>query len=462
MDVLAEIFLFYLASGRACSPWTLTAVSRAFRVTAFSTPRLWGQITITNKDPLCRWINGSEQCNTLRRLQRALSRAAAAPLDVVINLRTDQNMDPKQEERTKKLLRVLIRTCPQWTSLNINDLSIHDFDFRRLETDYRSLESLVMTTTTPPRLVQAIDRSALNLTSLESKSLRIHTLAAFTLTWWSRLTTLYYRAHSRDDNPDCRIRILDTIARCTQLRKLTLSMGALRFTATDTASINSRSLLNLRKLYFINVNCVLLFKCPKLTHLSYETNHLMTPRNTTTVIHNSGDLMLKRLVYLKVESPFVEQYLAHLVAPNLRDLRITVSGTRKVEGLDGPFRKLWEERSEKLLPKFLQLKGMSLGVNVLKSALEKMERLESLKLTDVKIAKTAFKNFAIKLKDKKRSILCRKLVTLDVDCSHSANLEAGEIAAILREVAESRRIAGIPLESLSYRSSQGTVDLCQS
>src|SRR5258708_25658274 len=74
MDVLAEIFLFYLASGRACSPWTLAAVSRAFRVTAFSTPRLWGHITITNKDRFRRWMNGSEQCNTLRRLQRALSR----------------------------------------------------------------------------------------------------------------------------------------------------------------------------------------------------------------------------------------------------------------------------------------------------------------------------------------------------------------------------------------------------
>ena len=459
MDVLAEIFQFYLASGRSCSPWTLTAVSRAFRATAFSTPRLWGHITITNKDPLCRWMNGSEQCNTLRRLQRALSRAAAIPLDIDINLRTETNLDAKLAERATKLLRTLLRTSSRWISLNIGDFWVWDFDYGRLEKDYRSLESLVITGTTPPGLIIAIHQSALNLTSLESKGLQITNFAVFSITWWSRLTTLSYKAHSRDDIATYRIRILDTIAQCTQLRKLTLSMGTLRFTAAEVAPFNSRSLPNLRKLYFINVNCVMLFKCPKLTHLSYETNHLMPARNITTLIHNTDEHRLKRLVYLKVESTFVGQYLAPLVAPNLRDLRITVSGTRRAEGLDGAFRKLWEERSEVLSPKFFQLKGMSLGVNVLKSALEKMEGLESLTMTDVKIAKTAFKNFAIKLKDKKRSILCPKLVTLDVDCS---KLEAEEVEYILREVAESRRIAGIPLESLIYRNFQGTVDLCQS
>lgn len=459
MDILAEIFLFYLASGRACSPWTLTAVSRAFRVTAFSTPRLWGHITITNKDRLSRWAYGSEQCDTLRRLQRALSRAAAAPLDIVINLRTESNMAPKQDERATKLLRTLIRTSSRWVSLYISDLSMHGFDYRRLEKDYISLESLVMTATAPMSLIRAIDRSARNLTSFESKGLRFVNFTALSDTWWSRLTSLYYKAHTRDDNPFSRACILTAITLCVHLRKLTLSTGALRFTTAEIAPIKSRSLPNLRKLYFINVNCVMLFKCPKLTHLSYETNHLLPSRHTTIVVDNTEELRLKRLVYLKVESPFVEQYLAPLIAPNLRDLRITVSGTRKAEGLDGAFRNLWEERSEMLSPKHLQLKGMHLGVNVLKSALEQMEELESLKMTDVKIAKTALKNFAIKkLKDKKRSILCPKLVALDVDCS---KLEAGEIETILREVADSRRAAGLPLKSLVCRSLHSVVDLCE-
>ena len=392
----------------------------------------------------------------MRRLQRALSRAAAAPLDIVVNLRIEPNLDPKLEERAAKLLRLLIRTSSRWVSLNISHLSVHNFDYRRLETDYRSLESLVITASTPMRLVQAIHQTALNLTSLESKGLQITDFAALSSTWWSRLTTLSYKAHSRDDSPASRSRILDTIARCTQLRKLTLSMGTLRFAAAEIAPINLRSLPNLRKLFFINVNCAMLFKCPKLAYLSYETSHLLP---FPTVIHNTDEHRLKRLLYLKVDSPFVGQYLAPLVAPNLRDLRITVSGTKKAEGLDGAFRKLWEERSEKLSPKFLRLKGMALGVNVLKNALEKMEGLENLTMTDVKVAKTAFKNFAVKPKDKERSILCPKLVTLDVDCS---KLETEELETILRGVAESRRIAGLPLESLIYHSLQGVEDLCHS
>lgn len=459
MDVLAEIFLFYLASGRDCDPWTLAAVSRAFRVTAFSVPRLWGHITITNKYCFCRWMNGSEQCNTLRRLQRALSRAAAAPLDIVVNLEVEPNLKHKQEGRGAKLLRTLIRTSSRWVSLKISDLSMHDFDDRRLEKDYRSLESLVMTSSTPPRLIQAIHRSALTLTSLDSKGLRITNFTALSATWWSRLTTLSYRAHSRDDSPTSRLRILTTISQCTQLRKLVLSMGTLRFTAAEVALIKSWTLPNLRKLYFINVNSIMLFKCPKLTHLSYETDHLMPLRNTPLVIHNTDEHRLKRLVYLKVESPFAGQYLAPLVAPNLQDLRITVSGTKKAEALDRAFRTLWEERSENFSPIFLQLKGMDLSVNVLKSALEKMEGLQSLTMANVNVAKTAFKNLAIKPKDKKRSILCPNLVTLDVDCP---KLEARDIVPILREVAESRRIAGIPLESLIYHGLKGTVDLCQS
>jgi hypothetical protein len=236
-------------------------------------------------------------------------------------------------------------------------------------------------------------------------------------------------------------------------------MGALRFTTSEIASANSRALSNLHRLNFINVNCVVLFRCPKLTHLSYETNHLMPSRSTIIAIHDTSEFRLERLVHLKVESPFVGQYLMFLVAPNLRNLRITVSGTKKDVDMDGAFRRLWEEREEKFSPRHLHLKGMSLGVNVLKNTLEKMEGLKSLTMTDVEVRKTAFKKFAVKPKDKKRNILCPKLVTLDVDCG--MKLEAGEIKSILKDVAESRRIAGIPLESLKCRGSRGMVDLCR-
>ena len=451
MDVLAEIFLFYLASGPSCSPWTLTAVSRAFRVTAFSTPRLWGRITITIEKYYVRWVHGSEQCNTLPRLQRALSRVAAAPLDIGINLSTYSHTKPEQQKRAIKLLRTLIRTSSRWVSLRIDNLSMHDFDFRCLERDYGLLVSLVMREATPRRLVQAIDRSSPNLTTLTATIVQVENFAA--LSWWSRLTTLSYEAHSQDNNPEDRIRILNYITRCTGLRELTLSAARLRFTTGEIALSNSRSLPSLRKLYFINVNCPMLFDCPKLTHLSYKTDFSMRSDPATAVIHSTNVHRLERLVYCEVKSPLVGQYLAPLVAPNLQKLRI------KSGGWDREGQKLWEKRSEKFSLEILQLEWVCLGVNVLKSALKEMEGLKILKMRNVEIAKTAFKLFALKPKPRKSSILCPDLVILDVHCL--SLIKVGDVKPILKEVAESRRIAGTPLTSLIYHSSEGTVDLCQ-
>ena len=450
MDVLAEIFLFYLASGPSCSPWTLTAVSRVFRVTAFSTPRLWGRITITNQKYLRRWMNGSEQCNTLPRLQRALSRVAAAPLDIAVNLRTGPYMKPEPQKRAIKLLRTLIPTSSRWASLQIDDLSMHDFDYRCLEKDYGLVVSLVMRGTTPRRLVQAIDRSSPDLTALTAKNVQVENFAA--LSWWSRLTTLSYEAHIEDDNPEDRIQILDYITRCTGLRELTLSMGRLRFTTDEIALYNSRSLPGLRKLFFINVNCPMLFECPKLTHLSYKTDCSVPSYTDTAAMHSTNVLRLDRLVYCEVASPFVGQYLAPLVAPNLQKLCI------KAGGWDGAFRKLWGERSEKLSVEILQLEWTSLAVNVLKSALKGMEGLKILKFRNTQIAKAALKLFALKPKHRKSSILCPNLVTLDVHCP---SLKPSDVKPTLKEVAESRRIAGIPLKSLIYHGLEETVDLCQ-
>jgi hypothetical protein len=447
VDVLAEIFLFYLASGPSCSPWTLTAVSRTFRATAFSTRRLWSHITVTVTDGryLRRWMDGSEQCNKPHRLQRALSRAAAAPLDIVINLGYQLGMRPTQEKRAITLLRTLFRTSSRWATLKVNDF-LHGFDFRCLEKCNGSLGSFVMKEATPKRLIQAIDRSAPNLTTLEAENLQIKKFGA--LSWWSRLTTLSYKAHHLDNTPDDRIRILDYIARCTGLRKLTLSMGRICFTADEIALCSSKSLPNLRELYFINANCAMLFECPELTHLSYKTDDCFT---TTTTIHNTNEFRLERLVYCKVESPLVGQYLAPLVAPNLQNLRII-----NAQELDSAFQKWWEERSGKPALEILYLEGVSLRGKMLKSTLEKMEGLKNLRLWGVRITKAELKTFAINPRARKRSTLCPKLVTLDVDCYM---LAFEGIEPVLKEVAESRRIAGIPLESFRCHSSRCTFDV---
>ena len=415
-DVLEEIFLFYLASGPSCSPWTLTTVSRTFRVTAFSTPRLWGRITITTEEYSHRWMYGSEQCNTLPRLQRALARAAAAPLDIIVNLKIEPYMDSKKE---KELLWTLFRTSSRWVSLETKDISIRHLDLRCIEKEYGSLESPLMACATTQRLIQAIARSSPNLTALRAEYVQSQITNSLAFSWWSRLTTLFYRASHRDDNPTDRIRILDSIIQCKLLRQLTLSMNTLRFTTDEIALYNSRSLPNLRKLYFVNVNCAMLFECPNLTHLSYKTNNTMAPCTATTAIHSTNEFRLEHLMYCEVDSPFKGQYLAPLAAPNVQELRIATAWT-------------------------------SLGVGMLESTLEKMGGLKNLKITRIGIAKAGLEIFVIDPRDRKRSILCPKLVTLDVHCWTPRDVD---LKPILKKVAESRHIAGIPLASITYGNS---------
>ena len=159
-----------------------------------------GHIIITTKNDSYRWGNGSEQCNTLRRLQRALARAAAAPLDITVYLITKPDMGSKQQKRATKLLQTLLRTSSRWVSLKIEEFSMHDLDFRYLEKDYGALRSLEIECDIPQRLVQAIGRSSNNLTA---PTFQIKDFLA--PSWWSRLTTLSYQPHSRYDNPADRI-----------------------------------------------------------------------------------------------------------------------------------------------------------------------------------------------------------------------------------------------------------------
>ena len=302
---------------------------------------------------------------------------------------------------------------------------MHDLPVRCLEKDYGSLGSLVIACGIPQRVIQAIARSVPDLTTLRAEHLQIESF--FALPWWSRLTTLYYGAHDRDRGSAGCIQILDGITQCTLLRKLTLSMYEIRFTTDEIALYNSRSLPNLRRLDFVNVNCAMLFECPNLTHLSYTTNHFMPPYVASTVIHDTNEFRLERLMYCEIDSPFMGQYLAPLAAPNLQDLRIVTS---------------WSS---------VKLHVLNVGVHVLKSTLEKMEPLKNLKMSRVEIAKTGLEILVIDPKDTMRSILCPELVTLDVDCSTP---EHGGLKPILKEVAESRRIAGIPLESITYGNSR--------
>ena len=127
-ELVSLVFLHYIQTN---SPWTLTHVSRLWRTVALSTPRLWAGVRIAgirsregSKTP--RWSDSLEYCDSVPRLQSALARAGAVPLDICIGTHDFHHVYVTQEEneednRTREAL--LEESCKlgvdNWRSLNI-------------------------------------------------------------------------------------------------------------------------------------------------------------------------------------------------------------------------------------------------------------------------------------------------------------------------------------------------------
>ena len=127
-ELLSLIFLHYIQAG---SPWTLTHVSRLWRTVTLSTPRLWAGVRIAgirsregSKTP--RWSDGLEYCDSVPRLQSALARAGAVPLDVCIGTHDFYQVFVTQEEKAEndRTREALLEECckmgvDNWRSLEI-------------------------------------------------------------------------------------------------------------------------------------------------------------------------------------------------------------------------------------------------------------------------------------------------------------------------------------------------------
>jgi hypothetical protein len=83
-EVLSEIFTIQVDCGD--TPWTLLRVCRLWKAVAFSTPRIWRYIQIAENGK--RFDSGTsfQSCFTKAQLEKALSRAGAAPLSISIAL----------------------------------------------------------------------------------------------------------------------------------------------------------------------------------------------------------------------------------------------------------------------------------------------------------------------------------------------------------------------------------------
>jgi len=115
-DVLSVIFQIVLED-RSNSPWPLAQVDRHWRDTAFSTPSLWASLKVTGMSrSRHRYCDGSEICNTLPRLHRALIRAGASPFDLKIDLFID-GLDNASRNVLVDMLVILSGTKDQWRFL---------------------------------------------------------------------------------------------------------------------------------------------------------------------------------------------------------------------------------------------------------------------------------------------------------------------------------------------------------
>ena len=127
-ELLSLIFLHYIQTD---SPWTLAHVSHLWRTVTLSTPRLWAGVRIAgircregSKNP--RWSDGLEYCDSVPRLQSALARAGAVPLDVCIGTHDFYHVYVTQEENAEndRTREALLEECckmavDNWRSLEI-------------------------------------------------------------------------------------------------------------------------------------------------------------------------------------------------------------------------------------------------------------------------------------------------------------------------------------------------------
>ena len=115
-DALSAIFQIILED-RSNSPWPLAQVDRHWRDTAFSTPYLWASLKVTGLSySRHRYCDGSEICNTLARLHRALMRVGASPFDLKIDLFID-GLDNASKNVLPDMLAIISGTKAQWKSL---------------------------------------------------------------------------------------------------------------------------------------------------------------------------------------------------------------------------------------------------------------------------------------------------------------------------------------------------------
>jgi len=451
-DLLCDIFQRHLDHGGSLRH--LVPVCRTWRDLAFASPRLWSGILWATSKPSA-WRKGwarSERliiCRTLEELRRTLSRAKAAPLDLVIG---DVHEDVFQDGLA--LLTENSRIS-QWRKIHLhhslvpyNDNESYSHELAPLSGNISGLEEADFSIEIPI-LFDAIARTATRL-----HSLRVETgchLADFPKgDWWRRLRKLEVKVHWMDeweamlDDQQRHERYGTIISSCKNLEELLLFHIPL---PTDSWSAPSK-LLSLTG-FETGINFYNHEFPSTLTHLTID-NH---------VDHIEGTFSLPCLKHLRYT---FEEFcslpaLGQLIAPVLERLELVGYKFHSDPDYDmeEEFSRVWgndAQSSNRLNPRSLSITNLHVRPCILVPALRHMPAIEEMELVSVLASRKQefYIPFLVTRKNPAENVVCPRLRSLTVGLIGRV-LQRGAVEETMLRLVRDRRKRGVELMKFQLR-----------
>ena len=453
-EILGELFLAYLATGG--SPWELTRICKSWRHSAINTPRLWSRIHVAVQPlrnryptpPASRWSKSGEYCDTPERLERALRRAGATLLNLVLELReTDSWLLPLRSivgDERQKTLEALLKLISgdrmvQWKSVLL--ITSTSLPLGYLEGNLERLESFEMdwrggTGEFHKKLLDSIDQTSMNLRML--KFTGGLPMGYMERTWWDRLTELCLDSVSRQN-------LSSLLRQCVKLVKLTLGLSF----SNENTTITEVNVPTLREL--------VLSSCD-MANLS----SLLLPQLETLVLRHCADgpagaclpapANLTNLRKLTLDSTEIN-ILGNIVAPKLEELELRFSRVPYKKQVTAALKAFNTGVKQHAALRVLKITNALVPDAGLKTMLELTPNLTHLTLSGALGGRKILDALASKNKNKRKGWLCPVLHTLEIDYTPSTKKMKEAPLESLRQAVDAligARMQEKPLENVWY------------
>jgi len=424
-EILSEIFrIFVIEDGG--SPWTLTKVSRAFRSTALSTPRIWGGISLWGEEKhdfgprgrhrptlrSVRWEFGKENCCTAKQLRQALMRARAAPLDLAIKCgrgypisiinKAQEMIGMVAGERLSQWRSLEFTVEDSWDLRDMFSGSLEGLTFLRLNCFHKDLYDCLCKTARNLRNVEILMRNR-PLSKLAEA------------TWWQHIHRLLLGIPLHQvgwprttSEPTIQFAsAVDILSKAVALEDLTVHLeGYNDFMLTN----KPLHLPRMKKLVLICSAALLrTISAPLLTHAEIKTGSW-----SVGVTLNPGSIFLPAVTHLSVFSS-APTVLAYFYCPSLVQLCLgsDLSGAHHNDPVVTFAWSLNNDPEKHLKPSVLKIEGLDLTWTILRDLLRFSLRdcLRDLSLVDTPLPKFFFEALMAVTPS---TVICKDLEKLSV------------------------------------------------